>query len=94
MQASGASRRENAEVCLRLEYPRFENLNATTSHSPVSSSGLTGRSSIPEMPTIEPISRGVLGPPLSRRTTVKGGAASVPTIGSYLTTSLHSGHAR
>jgi hypothetical protein len=38
--------------------------------SPSSSPGLSGRSSIPETSMIEPRSRGVLGPPLSRRTTV------------------------
>ena len=44
---------------------RRENANSYS----VSSPGLTGRPSIPETSMIEPRSRGVLGPPLSRRTT-------------------------
>ena len=45
------------------------------SHIPLSSPGLTGRPSIPETLMIELRSRGVLGPPLSRRTTAMYGAA-------------------
>src|SRR5665213_362321 len=42
-------------------------------HTPMSSSGLTGRSSIPEMPAIEPRSRGVLDPPLEPVIGLAGG---------------------
>jgi hypothetical protein len=40
--------------------------------SPPSSSGLTGRSSIPETPAVEPMSRGVLDPPHARGMTIGG----------------------
>ena len=46
---------------------------------PVSSPGLTGRSSIPETVAIELRSRGVLGPPSSRRTTCRGATATALT---------------
>jgi hypothetical protein len=36
----------------------------TSLHFPLSSSGLTGRPSIPETPVLEPIGRGVLDAPL------------------------------
>src|SRR3954454_1537510 len=54
---------------------RRENADAYS----VSSSRMRGPS-IPETPVIEPRSRGVLGPPLSRRTTAVDGALSLQQI--------------
>ena len=65
-QSSGEMRRESDESCLHPPIPP-------------SSPGLTGRSSIPETVTIDPIRRGVLDSPLSRAMTVRVAETELPT---------------
>jgi predicted ATPase with chaperone activity len=55
--------------------PVIASMSAMTPHSQLSSSGLTGRSSIPETSAIESISRGVLDAPHARGMTAVGGCA-------------------
>jgi hypothetical protein len=64
---SGATRRDDEKACLEMRW--------TMPHTQPSSSGLTGRSSIPEMSVMESIGRDVLDAPHARSmTAVCGGA--------------------